>query len=133
MTSGSSDLGIGGPSMTLARSRAVHFAVGTHSIEYVYASTMPRPVDPFLNIVKVFDTKTWTGVIVCSLLFAVLFGGLHQCYRQVGTWAIFQVTLVMSPSWLESNMHLQLASLTREPSELGSEKAGESGPSTTLT
>ncbi len=69
-----SDLGLGGASLTYSRWTAVHFAAPTHALEYAWAGSMPRPIDPVNNVVKASDGQLQK--VFKKILLDVLFVGL---------------------------------------------------------
>ncbi len=75
------DMGIGGISITYTRWNAVHFSRAYMGTEYAYAGTMPKPTDPFVNVVKVFDRYIWAWVTFVVLLMSVGFAAFYSIYK----------------------------------------------------
>lgn len=81
MRRGTSDIGIGGLSVTYARSQVAHFTARLYFLEYGIAASLPRPRDPFNNVITVFTTTVWLWVLASFASIIVMFAAIQAVVK----------------------------------------------------
>lgn len=61
---GVSDMSIGHMAVTFDRFWAVRFVAAPYSLEYGFVAAKPKPLDPYTNVISVFQYSVWMGTLL---------------------------------------------------------------------
>ena len=61
---GASDMSIGHMALTIDRFWATRFTASPYSLEYGFVAAKPKPLDPYTNVISVFQYSVWMGTLL---------------------------------------------------------------------